>query len=299
MKNAKPILVVGATGVLGLQICKQLSAENKSVRGLVRSSSDPSKVESLKEMGVDTVIGDIKDRSSIDVAMVGIGAVISTASSTLSHAEGDNIESVDRLGQINVIDAASSAGVEKFVFISFSESPETFPLQDAKRAAEEHLIKTAMNYTILRPTVFMEIWLSPAIGFDYQNHKATVYGDGKNKISWIAVQDVAAFAIASLENPAATNVTIDLGGPEALSPLEVISLFEQQSQPFELVLVPEAALRDQKNQSIDPLQQSFAALMLTLARGGEIDMHEKFKKFSVQPTTVLTYCKKVTEEVVA
>ena len=132
----------------------------------------------------------------------------------------------------------------------------------------------------------MDIWLSPAIGFDYTNHKATIYGDGKNKISWIAVKDVAAFAVASLDTPEASNATIELGGPEALSPLEVIRLFEQQGQSFEVAHVPEEALRAQKNQSNDPLQISFAALMLTYAKGQGIEMHETLRKFSILPTSV-------------
>jgi len=184
MNDSKTILVVGSTGFLGMEICRQLTSAGKNVRGLVRKSSDPSRVEALQQMGIETVLGDIKDRSSLDAAMKDINAVISTASSTISHQEGDSIQSVDREGQLNVVDAATAAGVEKFVFISFSESPESFPLQDAKREVEQQLKQSEMNYTILQPTFFMDIWLSPAIGFDFPNHKATIYGDGKNKISF-------------------------------------------------------------------------------------------------------------------
>ena len=86
-----------------------------------------------------------------------------------------------------------------------------------------------MTYTILQPTFFMEVWLSPALGFDAAQGTAQVYGSGQHKISWISFQDVAEFAIASLDNPAARNAVIELGGPEALSPLEVVKVFEKQS----------------------------------------------------------------------
>jgi len=299
MSNSKPILVVGSTGFLGMEICRQLTASGHQVKGLTRSTSDPSRVQSLHQMGVETIVGDIRDRDSLTGAMNGVGSVISTASSTLSHGAGDSIESVDRDGQLNVVDAASAAGVEKFVYISFNESPESFPLQDAKRAVENKLKQSGMDYTILQPTYFMDIWLSPAVGFDFPNHKATIYGEGKNKISFIAIRDVAAFAAASLNNPVASNATIELGGPQAVSPLEVVKIFEQHGQLFEIVHVPEDALRSQKNTSTDPLQQSFAALMLSFARGVEIDMAEKLKIFSIQPTTVLDYSKRVTEGVEA
>ena len=299
MSNSKPILVVGSTGFLGMEICRQLTTSGHQVKGLTRSTSDSSRVQSLHQMGVETILGDIRDRDSLTAAMNGVGSVISTASSTLSHTAGDSIESVDREGQLNVVDASSTAGVEKFVYISFNESPESFPLQDAKRAVENKLKQSGMDYTILQPTYFMDIWLSPAVGFDFPNHKATIYGEGKNKISFISIHDVAAFAVASLDNPEASNATIELGGPQAVSPLEVVKIFEQHGQPFEVMHVPEDALRSQKNASSDPLQQSFAALMLGFARGVEIEMTEKLKKFSIQPTSVLDYSRRVTEAVEA
>jgi hypothetical protein len=88
---------------------------------------------------------------------------------------------------------------------------------------------------------------------------------------------------------------IEVGGLQAFSPLEVVRIFEEQGQPFELAYIPEEALREQKNSSTDPLQQSFLSLMLTLAGGGEIDMYGKFETFSVEPTSLATYVKKVTE----
>lgn len=290
MQNSKPVLVVGATGFLGTEICRQLIASNKKVRALVRHSSDAVKVNALQEMGVETVTGDIKDPASLSNAFDGVGAVISTASSTISQQEGDSIDSVDRLGQLNVVDAASKAFVEKFVFISFLESPESFPLQDAKREVEERLIDSNMNYTILRPTFFMEVWLGPHLGFDPANHKATIYGHGVNKISWISIRDVASFAVESLTNSAAVNSIIDLGGPQALSPLEVVSLFENQmSHSFELQYVPEEALRTQKEVSPSPLQQSFSALMLTYAAGAHVPMEAVLGQFPVEMTSVLDY----------
>jgi uncharacterized protein YbjT (DUF2867 family) len=290
MENVKPVLVVGATGILGTEICRQLIAANKKVRGLVRPTSDPDKVKALQDLGVDTVSADMKDLLSLEPAFQGAGAVISTASSTISHQEGDSIETVDRQGQLNVVDAADRAWVDKFVFISFMQSPESFPLQDAKREVENRLIESNMNYTILRPGFFMEVWLGPHLGFDPANNKASIYGHGVNKVSWIAVKDVAAFAVASLENTAAINSIIDIGGPQALSPLEAVRIFEEQTgRPFELQYVPEEALRTQKELSTDPLQQSFVSLMLTLAGGSAVDMERTLELFPLKLTSVLDY----------
>jgi nucleoside-diphosphate-sugar epimerase len=50
------ILVVGATGMLESNICQLLIAAGKSVRGLVRSSSDPAKVSRLQSLGHDRIL---------------------------------------------------------------------------------------------------------------------------------------------------------------------------------------------------------------------------------------------------
>ena len=297
MEHSKSVLVVGATGFLGMEICRQLAASHKAVKALVRLSSDPEKVKTLENLGIETVNGDIKDRRSLDEAFNNVDQVISTASSTLSKVTGDSIETVDHLGQLNVIDAAEKAGVKKFLFISFPESPEQFPLQDAKRAAEEALKKTGLDYTILKPTFFMEIWLGPYLGFDIKNRKATVYGHGVNKISWISLKDVARFSVLSLDNGKASNKVLDLGGPEALSPLEVIKMAESTSGgSFELQYVPEEVIRNQKEKSEFPLEQSFSALMLTLARGVEIEMVETLRILPVQLTSVDEYVREVVSQ---
>ena len=118
----------------------------------------------------------------------------------------NDIQSVDLEGVNNLIDAAKATGVKQFIYTSFSGNLDRdFPLRNAKRAVEKHLKESGLVYTILRPSMFMEVWLSPAVGFDAANAKATIYGTGDQPIAWITIQDVAQFAVESLTNPAARN----------------------------------------------------------------------------------------------
>lgn len=290
--NYSTILVAGATGFLGGEICRQLIGKNKKVRALVRVTSDANKVAQLKDLGVEIVEGDLKDSSSLKNALEGVSVIISTVSSTFSRQEGDSIQTVDDEGQNNLINAAVHADISQFIYVSFCAMSREFPLQTAKRNVEKHLAESGLNYTILQPTFFMEAWLSPALGFDYHNAKATIYGEGKNKISWIAIKDVASFAVASLDNPAAKNRSIELGGPSAFSPLEVVNIFEaSHGKKFELQFVPEEALNAQKDAAQDPLSESFAALMLSFALGSEINMKDNLEAFPIELTTVNDYAK--------
>jgi uncharacterized protein YbjT (DUF2867 family) len=287
--NSSTILVAGATGYLGSEICRQLILKNKNVKGLIRATSDANKVAQLKASGVETIEGDLKDKVSLENALHGVSAVISTVSSTLSRQEGDSIQTVDDEGQINLIDAAVNAGVNQLIYISFCELGEC-PLQTAKRKVEKHLSESGLNYTILQPTYFMEVWLSPVLGFDYPNAKASIFGEGKNKVSWIAIKDVASFAVDSLDNPAAKNRIIELGGPEALSPLEVVNIFETaKGKKFELQFVPEEALKAQRDGAQDPLSESFSTLTLGVANGSEIDMTSILDDFQIRLTSVIDY----------
>ncbi len=290
-------LVVGATGLLGSEICRRLAAEGKPVKALVRSTSDQAKVDKLKEYGAEIVQGDVRDRASLDAACQGVTAVISTASALpfSYEPEKNNIQTMDLDGYTNLIDAAKAAGVERFIYTSFSRHFDLdFPLRNAKRATEQRLKDSGLTYTVLRPSYFMEFWFTPAVGFDVANAKAQIYGTGEKPISWISFQNVAQFAVESLDNPAAQNATLELGGPEALSPLEVVRIFEEVGgRPFEVEHVPEEALEEQQKAATDPAQQSFSGLMRCYAQGDPIDMQKTLKAFPVQLTSVKDYVKSV------
>src|SRR3954465_5098012 len=107
------ILVAGATGFLGGEVCRRLVDSGESVRGLVRVTSDPAMVERLRAIGVETVIGDVRDRDSLDAACRGVRTVVSTVTTTRSRQPGDSIEATDEAGQLALVDAARDAGAER------------------------------------------------------------------------------------------------------------------------------------------------------------------------------------------
>jgi uncharacterized protein YbjT (DUF2867 family) len=282
-------LVVGATGLVGREVCRLLAERGRPVRALVRSSSDPDKVAELRELGAELVQGDLKDPASLVSACAGAETVFSTATSTISRGEGDTIESVDRQGQLDLVDAAESAGVGRFVFVSFTEMDPDSPLQRAKRAVEQRAHASSMTATILRPTYFTEVWLSPAVGFDAANAQAQIFGSGENPLSWVSLRDVAR---TTVEAPAESAV-IEFGGPEALSQLEVVEIFEQETgRSFALQHVPAEVLEAQAQGAADPLEQTFAALMLATTRvrpvapaGGELTSVRDFARAAVLAQT--------------
>ena len=262
------ILVAGSTGNLGSEVVRQLRERGESVRGLVRATSAPEKVARLREMGAETIVGNLRDRASLDEAVRGARTVISTVSIIGTAQEGDSFTDTDAAGNIALIDAAKAAGVDHFIFVSFDGSsfPPT-PLFEAKEAVDSYLRSSGMGYTILHPPPFMEIWLGPMLFGDPSSGPLKVYGRGDGKVPYISLRDVASVVVHAATDPSARNKTIAFGGPEGLTQREVVRTFEEAyGKQFEVAEVPEQALEAQWKTAQNPFEKTFAGLMLGLAR---------------------------------
>src|SRR5262245_21838791 len=292
-------LVVGATGPVGLggEICRRLRRAGDPVRPPGRPTANAHRLSNLASIGVELSYGDLRDPPSLLEACRGIETVISTASMMVSRQEGDTVENVDGTGQTDLVDAANAAGVPSFVYVSFSQNIDRdFPFRNAKRAVEQRLKQSRLAYTILRPTFLMEVWLNPIAGFDFRQGHARIYGLGRNPISWISMYDVARFAVICLGTPLARNATFELGGPEALSPLDAVRIFEEVSgRRFQLEFVSEEILAEQQQNAPDSLQRSLAGLSRCYAAGDAIDMTAILRSFPVALTSVRDYARRVLE----
>lgn len=220
------ILLVGGSGMLGGQILRKLLDRGEKTRALVRSSSTE---QALAELGAETILGDLKDSASLLPACTDVSTVITTANSA-ARAGDDNVETVDLEGNRALIDAASAAGVQRFVFVSAQgESPESpVPFLRAKGLASKRLRESGMTSTVLLPDVYMDVWLPLVIlGPVVSGRPISIVAGGTRKHYLVAVHDVAALAVASLDAEAARNRDLLIGGPEPLSWSDVIAAVEQ------------------------------------------------------------------------
>jgi uncharacterized protein YbjT (DUF2867 family) len=281
------VLVAGATGVLGSQIVRRLLAKGENVKAIVRSTSNPDAVAALEKAGAETVVADLKDPSSLDVACKDVDAVISGVTAVTTAKEGDSFAATDGRGNKNLIDAAVRAGAKKFVFVSFdAKSLPAAPLSDAKVDAEQHLRESGLDYTILHPSYFCESWLGPMLFADPVACTARIYGDGNRKIRYVTVGDVAELAVQSLTNPAARNAVVTLGGPEEISQREAVAIFEKATgKKFTVTELSEESLEAQWQGATDPFQRTFSALMLGLARGFDSGVNPASDKFPMKMTS--------------
>lgn len=290
------VLVAGSTGILGSEICRMLREQGKEVRALVRPSSNPEKLEQLSKWGCTLAYGDLKDPGSLSNACKGVTEVISTVTSMVSRQEGDSVGTVDQDGQINLVRAATEAGANQFVLISFPDTRNyPNPLNDAKRAVEKEMERSGMAYTSILANYFMETWLSPIVGFDYTSDKVVIYGEGNSPVAFVSLVDVAKAAVASVGNPKARNKYIPFGGPQNLSYRQAVEIFERVSgKKFEISAVPSAALQQQLTMVSNPIEGIFTALMLNVADGIPMDCQETFAALGIKPVSVEDYARSVT-----
>ena len=265
-------LVVGATGVVGKQIALKLAEQGRTVRAMARGGASRAEAKPLLDAGIEIVEGDVTRPDTLPPACAGIEIVLCTVTS-MPHGRDDGLRRVDLDGTLALIGAAESAGARKFVYTSYSGNiQEDCPLTTAKRSCENRLLASTMSAVILRPSYFMEAWLSPHLGFEPGNGKARICGSGEGKVSYISALNVVDYAAAAVAKTGTGNTVIEMGGPEALSQLDAVRVFEEVlGKKFALDRVPIETI-EQQHQSTDPLQKSFAALMLTYARGDEIPM---------------------------
>ena len=155
----KKVFVAGGSKGVGRLIIDKLLADGSEVVALLRSDDQIEEIGALE--GVTAIKGDAFDYKSIEGAMDGCDAAVST----LGGQTGDDGKRVDYEGNSNVIEAAGILGVTRMLLVSSigcgnskdAAPPSVFEtlkeVLAAKSKAENVLIKyyTNMNWTIVRP----------------------------------------------------------------------------------------------------------------------------------------------------
>lgn len=219
------LLVVGASGTLGRQIVRRALDEGHKVRCLVRS---PKKAAFLKEWGAELMQGNLCYPETLPPALAGVTAIVDAA--TARPTDSLSIRQVDWEGKIALIQAAKAAGVERFIFFSIldAEKYPNVPLMDIKRCTELFLAEAGINYTILRPSGFMQGLIGQYAIPILEGQAVWVTGES-SPIAYMDTLDIAKFAIRALAVPETEKQTFPVVGPRAWSAEEIISLCERLS----------------------------------------------------------------------
>lgn len=117
----------------------------------------------------------------------------------------------------------------------------------------------------------MEMWLGEPLGWDLAGGSARVLGSGDERVTFVSARDVVAAIVACVDNPEARDRTIELGGPQAISPLEVVRLAESiTGREISVEHVPIEALEQQVAETAGTDASVFPSLMVSVARGDDL-----------------------------
>lgn len=220
---AKTVLVVGATGDVGGRVVDPLLARGKRVRALVREGSDPSR---LAAKGVEIVRGDLRDPASLERAVVGMDAVVTTAAGYMRRRKGDSLRSVDDIGNRNLVDAARAAGISRFVFTSIltCDKAREVPHFWQKKLIEDYLEASGVSFVSLRPGAFLGDASARFIARGLEKGRIMAFGPPDVRWTYIHPEDVARCLALAVDEARAVSRRIDLGADRPVSARELAGI---------------------------------------------------------------------------
>lgn len=260
MKTSR-VLVVGATGQLGRVIARKLVASGAPVRALARNAQ----ALATAAPGAEIAAVDMRDVPKLTDACRGVEQIVATANNNMG--QGANSPSrIDLAAYQNLCAAARNTGVRRLVYVSFRGVSQDAPVDifRIKWYVEDAIRRSGVPHVMLRPTAFMDIWIDGIIAKSIREKGvATIFGDGTRVSNYIAVDDVADFALKILARPEVVNEAVDAGGPSNMSQNDIATIVERHlKSPGRRRHIPVAAMR-----LLPPIVRPFnevAARLMTL-----------------------------------
>ncbi len=242
-------LVTGASGFIGGHVVDELQRQGHDVTALVRPTSDTSH---LREVEVRLATGDVTDPESLKRACEGMDWVFHNAAVVASYGSWDHYRQVGVDGTKNVIDAASSAGVKRFVHTGsiavygtrpkglpfteetpYDEKPERWNHYVREKVLSEKLLWKAhadgrIQATSIRPSVVLgsrDRTAVPRTLAVIRSPLGSLAGSRSNRFPAVVVEELAAATVKAADSDIAAGKAYNISGRLPITQQEVMNLF--------------------------------------------------------------------------
>lgn len=218
------VVVVGGTGFVGSHLIPYLVEHGHAVISVARRGAPLPGWPA----GVRSVAGDVETGKGLDEAMAGADAVVQLVAIP-RETGGRRFERINVEGVRTVVEAATRAGVRRFVNLSVLGAVDDRGLAylRSKWLGEQVVRSSTLDWVMLRPSLlfgegdgFFNLikttltWWSPGV--------VAIPGDGRARFQPLAVDDLAIGIERSLGDPAMVGQTIELGGPAYLTYRQIV-----------------------------------------------------------------------------
>ena len=237
-KSAKKVLIVGATGYIGSAVVTESVRQGYDVIAVTRSLKNDCQFD-----GAEVVLADVTDPVAIAEAFNRkIDVVISCLACRSGLAR--DFDEIDYKTTLNILNAAKENGTGKFILLSaICVRKPDLPLQLAKLKMEDALIRSGIDYTIVRPTAYF--WVFDAQTRMIENGKpGYLIGTGDQAChNPIAKEDLAEFMVGCIGSSEHKSRIFIIGGPEVPDNIvtyrdSLMMIFESMGKEPKLVTIP-------------------------------------------------------------
>ncbi|MGE0862005.1 MAG: NAD(P)H-binding protein [Gammaproteobacteria bacterium] len=222
------VLVLGATGTIGRATVRALLRRGHEVVCLVRARAGVGGALGIEDSvrllaGADLRVVDVRDPQALwadGLRDAGCDALVSCLASRTGAPT--DAWAIDHRVNVDAFEAAVRAGMRHVVLLSaICVQKPLLAFQHAKLAAEQALIASGIDYSIVRPTAFFKS-LSGQVERVRQGKPFLVFGDGRlTACKPIGDDDLGDYLVGCLDDPARRNRVLPIGGPgPAITPRE-------------------------------------------------------------------------------
>lgn len=283
------VFLTGGTGFVGSEVLRQLISAGHTVRCLVRAGSEGKLA--VRE-GVEVRHGDVTEPETLESALEGCDAVIHLVGIIREFpGKGITFKRLHFEATRNMVEAAEAQGVKRYLQMSANGTRENAvsPYHQTKWQAEEAVRTSSPAWTIFRPSLIFgpgDAFVNMLAEMMRKLPAMPVIGDGRYRMSPVAVEDVAASFVKALTLPETVGRTFHCCGPQSHSYDEVLDLIgaalgkshvAKLHHPV-LLMKPVVALFE----SI-PAFPLTSSQMTMLLEGNECDPAEWAEAFGIRP----------------
>lgn len=239
IRSAQTVLIVGATGYIGSAVVAEAVRQGYDVIAVARSLKNDRQFD-----GAKVVLADVTD--PVSVARV-FNRKIDVVISCLACRSGlaRDFDEIDYKATLNVLNAAKENGTAKFILLSaICVRKPDLPLQLAKLKMEDELIRSGIDYTIVRPTAYFWVFDSQTRAIK-NGRPGYLIGTGEQaRHNPIAKEDLAGFMVGCIGNSERQNRIFIIGGPEVPENIvtykeALLMVFESLGKEPKLVSIPD------------------------------------------------------------